>query len=273
MYLLPSDLTSSVTCWILLISLTLIIGSFLNVLIFRLPQMVLNDPTENPQRNINLFLPRSFCPNCRKTIKAWQNIPILSFFLLQGRCRSCQKRISWHYPLNEALFLGLAIWAAFFLGFTLNYLFALIFIANLICIFWIDIDHQIIPDELSLGLLWMGLIASDFNLFVPLSTAVYGAISGYLSLWLFTHCYYLISGKWGMGHGDFKLFAAFGAWFGPFLLLHILILASISGLVIGSLYLKLSKQKQSTPIPFGPYLCLAAGLVFFNHLNDFYCPT
>jgi len=218
---------------------------------------------EEPEEKINLFFPRSFCPNCKQIIPAWHNIPLISYCILRGRSHCCKQPISLRYPLVEALCLALSLFAAWHFGFTSTLVFALIFIWILIAIAFIDIQHQLIPDSLSISLLWIGLIANTQGLFVPLSTAVISAIAGYLSLWLFIQLYYLITGKVGMGNGDFKLFAAFGAWFGWTQLPFILLTSSVLGAVIGVLYLKLAKKSRDTPFPFGPYLCLAGLISLF----------
>lgn len=255
---------------------SLVMGSLLNVIIYRLPLMlmaqwqtecceVMNLPHRINEKPINLFLPRSFCPCCKKPIHAWQNIPVLSYLFMRGRCTQCKQRISIRYPLVELLSMGLALFAASLFGFTSTLIFALVFIWIVICLYFIDLEHQLLPDSLSLGLLWMGLIAntgiiSGVPLFTPLSTAVLSAVGAYLSLWLFIKLFYLCTKKIGMGNGDFKLFAAFGAWFGWTQLPLILISSSLVGAVIGTIYLKVTKQSQTTPIPFGPFLCLS-GLV------------
>lgn len=255
---------------------SLAVGSFLNVVIYRLPLMLesewrkdccnllnISEPTENA---INLCTPRSFCPSCNKTIGVWQNIPVLSYFFLRGRCRTCQTPISIIYPLIELLCMGLSLFAAWHFGLALTLPFALVFIWILIPLCFIDLKHQILPDCLTLSLLWLGLIANTQHMFTSLPNAVLSSASAYLFLWVFIKLFYLATGKIGMGNGDFKLFAAFGAWFGWTLLPLILLLSSLIGAVVGIIYLKLSDKSRETPIPFGPFLCLA-GLIalFYGH--------
>jgi leader peptidase (prepilin peptidase) / N-methyltransferase len=256
----------------------LLIGSFLNVVIYRLPRMLKaewhaecelllnpNAPKKPTSPAFNLCLPRSSCPNCNHIIPWWHNIPLLSFLILKGRCAACQHRISWQYPLVECLSLLLSLGAALYFGLTPNLMFALLFIWVLICLTSIDLQHQLLPDGLTLGLLWLGLLANTAHLFAPLESAVLGAVIGYLILWLVMKGFYLLTGKIGMGHGDFKLLAAFGAWFGWSALPTLLLIASVFGAIAGIIYLKFTKQSKETPIPFGPFLCLAGFFVlFFN---------
>ncbi|MCE0723753.1 MULTISPECIES: prepilin peptidase [Legionella] len=255
---------------------SLAVGSLLNVIIYRLPIMLegewkqqYNDLIgikEDTQQPINLFFPRSFCPSCNTTVKAWQNIPILSYLFLRGRCYQCKAPISIRYPLIELITMLLSLYASWHFGFTVQLIFALIAIWILICLIFIDLDHQILPDCLTLSLLWIGLIANTENLFTPLPQAVLSAAGAYMGLWMFIKIFYLFTGKIGMGNGDFKLFAAFGAWFGWIFLPLILLLSSISGTIIGLLYLRLHDKSKDTTIPFGPFLCIS-GLIslFWGH--------
>lgn len=250
---------------------SLAVGSLLNVVIYRLPIMLQEEwkqqccelfalKEEELKPSINLFFPRSFCPYCKSLVTAWQNIPIISYLFLRGRCHKCQHPISIRYPLIELFTLLLSMYASWHFGLTLQLPFALLGIWLLICLIFIDLDHQLLPDNLTLSFLWVGLIANTQNLFVPLPVAVISAVGAYISLWLFIKLFYLITGKIGMGHGDFKLFAAFGAWFGWYYLPLILLLSSITGALVGAIYLSVSKQSKETTIPFGPFLCMA-GLV------------
>ena len=252
---------------------SLAVGSLLNVVIHRLPLMLqkewrvecrlLLDLPEAPEKSVNLFFPRSFCPQCLKLIYAWQNIPILSFIFLRGRCHHCKHPIFWRYPLVEVLCMGLSLIAAWFFGFNATLVFACLFIWLLIPLCFIDLQHQILPDSLNLSLLWLGLIANTQSLFTTLPNAVLSAAGAYTGLWLFIKLFYLLTGKIGMGHGDFKLFAAFGAWFGWTQLPLILITASLSGAIVGIIYLKTTAKPHQTPIPFGPFLCIAGLLALF----------
>ncbi|MCP0913281.1 MULTISPECIES: prepilin peptidase [Legionella] len=248
----------------------LAVGSLLNVVIYRLPLMLkaewlaecrclLELPAE-PTARINLFLPRSFCPGCKTTIPFWHNIPLLSYCVLRGKCSHCETRIPLRYPLVELLSLLLSFLAFWHFGISLSFVFSLLFIWLLLIICFIDIQHQLLPDPLSLSLLWLGLIANTQSLFTSLPDAVLSAAAAYMSLWLFIKLFYWFTGKIGMGHGDFKLFAAFGAWFGWMQLPFILLLSSVIGGIFGIIYLKTTKQTKETPIAFGPFLCLA-GLV------------
>lgn len=254
--------------------LALSVGSLLNVIIYRLPLMLqrqwrqqccelfhLDDNKVEPQ--LNLFFPRSFCPHCKAKVKSWQNIPLLSYLFLKGSCFACGKKISLRYPFVELLTLSLSLYAAYHFGFTLTLVFALIIIYLSIVLVFIDIDHQVLPDCLTLGLLWIGLLANTQHVFIPLSEAVFSTVLAYLSLWLFVQIFYLITGKMGMGNGDFKLFAAFGACFGWVLLPVILLLASFLGALIGGCYLKIHNKSKDTPIPFGPFLVIAGIVVLF----------
>ncbi|MCL9684983.1 prepilin peptidase [Legionella maioricensis] len=257
--------------------LSLCVGSLLNVVIYRLPIMLhdewkqqccelLSIKDEEKKKTINLFFPRSFCPHCKSLVKAWQNIPLISYIFLRGRCYQCKAPISIRYPLIELLTLLLSLYATWHFGFTLQLPFILIAIWLLICLIFIDLDHQLLPDTITLSLLWIGLIANTQNLFTNLPVAVLSAAGAYICLWIVIKLFYLMTGKIGMGHGDFKLFAAFGAWFGWVFLPLILLLSSIVGAVIGLIYLRMSKKSRDTAIPFGPFLCMA-GLIsmFWGH--------
>jgi leader peptidase (prepilin peptidase)/N-methyltransferase len=250
------------TAYIFLGLFCLAIGSLLNVIIYRLPVMLdaewsshcrhlLNAP-EEPSKKINLFYPRSFCPSCNSLIPFWHNIPLLSYCLLRGHCHECRQAIPYRYPLVEASCLLLSLFAAWTFGFNLSLI---------LCV--IDIQHQLLPDSLTLSFLWLGLIANTQQMFTTLPNAVLSAAGAYVSLWLFIKLYYLISGKIGMGNGDFKLFAALGAWFGWAQLPLILLISSITGAITGIIYLKTTKQTNETPISFGPFLCLAGIVSLF----------
>lgn len=241
--------------------LGLLVGSFLNVVIYRLPLMMQAGfhPVKSP---VNLCFPRSHCPQCHTKIAAWHNIPLISYLLLRGRCRACQQRISVMYPIVEGLSLLLSLYAAQHIADPLTLVFILLFIWMLICLSVIDLQHQLLPDCLTLGLLWLGLIANTQGLFTSLPNAVLSAVGAYLSLWILIQLFYLCTQKIGMGNGDFKLFAAFGAWFGWQALLPIILTASVIGSIVGVIYLQTQGKSKDTPIPFGPFLCLA-GLGYF----------
>ena len=262
--------TEPLWIYILLMLLALSVGSFINVLIHRLPLMMkasfeqecrclLNLP-EKDKKQVNLFFPNSHCPTCHTAIRIRDNIPIISYLFLKGRCSSCKSSISVRYPLIELSTAVLTLYAAWHFSFSLSFLFACGFLWLVLPIAFIDLDEQIIPDSLNYSLLWLGLLANSYGLFTNLEVAVYSAIAGWLFLWIFIQVFYAITGKVGMGNGDFKLFAAFGAWFGWTMMPLILLLSSLVGAITGICYLRYSKQSHETPIPFGPFLCLA-GLV------------
>ncbi|HAZ7574539.1 A24 family peptidase [Legionella sp. PATHC032] len=253
---------------------SLAIGSLLNVIIYRIPIILQEEWKEQccelfhleqqkEKIKLNLFLPRSFCPHCKAMVKWWQNIPLLSYILLRGRCYQCDSRISIRYPFVELLTTVLSLYASWHFGFTTQLLFALLAIWILIPLAFIDLDHQLLPDSLTLGLLWLGLIANTQNVFVSLNVAVLSCVGAYLSLWIFINLFYLMTGKVGMGHGDFKLFAAFGAWFGWMYLPLILLISSITGAIIGLFYLKTNGKSRDTTIPFGPFLCISGLITMF----------
>lgn len=271
-----------VFCVILSGIIALITGSFLNLLVWRLPQMLeartraecemLYGLPETSRKTLNLFTPRSFCPHCATTIPAYWNIPLLGFLLLRGRCFACKTPISWRYPLLELATLVLVLAALYAFGFSLKGLFAAGFLVILLALTVIDIEHQLLPDCLTLLLLWTGLIANLNGLFVPLQTAVCSAAGGYLALWSIAGLYQFFRHREGLGGGDIKLFAALGAWFGWMQLQLILMLAAFTGAVFGLLWLKLSRKPESTPIPFGPFLAAAgtASLFFGDSLLKMY---
>lgn len=247
--------------------LALLIGSFLNVVVFRLPKMLhrewtiqcyefLEKPSPASTETFNLFTPRSRCPHCQHVIAAWENIPIFSFLFLKGRCSACKKPISWRYPFIEALTMALSIVVAYYFGFSWQTFFALILTWSLLALAAIDIDHQILPDNITFPILWLGIIINIQSLFCPVKEALFGVIVGYLFLWSLYWCFKLITGKEGMGYGDFKLLAMLGAWLGWQALPSIILLSSFSGAVVGITLIALKRQERSKPIPFGPFLAL-----------------
>ncbi len=258
--------------YVLLCLLFLCIGSFLNVLIVRLPKIMRYELEKNCHAALkiplNIELPYlnivnvpSHCVHCNAKIPFWHNIPILSFFILGGRCFKCKGKISWIYPIVEMLTAVFSMLAIYWFGYNWQVVYILVFIWIMICLVFIDIKTQILPDCLTLSLLWIGLLANVNGLYTSLPDAIYGAIAGYLSLWVIINLYYLFTGKVGMGGGDFKLFAALGAWFGVFALSKILIVSSTLGLIFGAIYLLLSQKSKNTPIAFGPFLAIA-GIIF-----------
>jgi len=248
--------------------LGLLVGSFLNVLVHRLPLMMerrwqaeareaLALPTQPADARFDLFLPPSHCPHCHTPIRAHENIPLLSYALLRGRCSSCRTRINPRYPLVELAAAGLGLFAAWHFGVSASAAAFMLLSWGLLALSLIDIDHQLLPDALVLPLLWLGLIANAFELFVPLDQALWGAVAGYLILWSVYWAFRLVTGKEGMGHGDFKLLAMLGAWGGWQILPFILLSSSLLGAIVGLVLLRASGKQASTPIPFGPYLALA----------------
>ncbi|MEH6558979.1 MAG: A24 family peptidase [Oceanicoccus sp.] len=255
--------------------LGLLVGSFLNVVIYRLPVMMErewksecklildpNSPVDEPAETFNLAYPNSHCPNCDSAIKAWQNIPVISYLLLKGQCANCKVSISARYPIIEAVTGLMSAVIAWQLGASLEMLAALFFTWSLITLTMIDADHKLLPDQITLPLLWAGLLLNSFTMFVPLYDAVWGAIGGYLSLWSVYWLFKIITGKEGMGYGDFKLLAALGAWMGWQSLLVIILLSSLVGAIVGSIILIANKQGRNTAIPFGPYLAAAGWIAF-----------
>lgn len=295
--LFGSELATHPGIWIgSVFALSLAIGSFLNVVIHRIPIMLerewraqaqqilaeskggdLNHVEETELRvdqqtalqsttnagRYNLAVPRSACPKCGATIKAWQNIPVVSYLLLQGKCANCGVKISARYPVVElitAIFSALVAWKFGFVWYTAA---ALLLTWALIALSGIDIDHQLLPDNITLPLMWLGLLLSlaqtipAIGLPVDARSSIIGAVAGYLSLWSVYHLFKLATGKEGMGYGDFKLLAALGAWLGWQMLLPIILLSALTGAVVGIALIALRGRDRNIPIPFGPYLAMA----------------
>ncbi|MDD5175223.1 MAG: A24 family peptidase [Sterolibacterium sp.] len=250
--------------------LGLMVGSFLNVVIHRLPQMMQRDwavqcaefqGTAPPQQEkFSLATPRSRCPKCGHWISAWENIPLISWMFLRGRCRSCKAAISMRYPLVEAATGILSAYAGWHFGLGLAAAGALFFIWSMIALTFIDFDTQLLPDDITLPLLWGGLLLNLGNGFTDLHSAVLGAIAGYLALWSVYWGFKLTTGKEGMGYGDFKLLAAIGAWLGWQILPLTILLSSLVGAVVGIGLILFNRHGRDMPIPFGPYLA-AAGVI------------
>ena len=249
---------------------SLAIGSFLNVVIHRLPKMMeaewraqcadLEGRPIDEKGAYNLWAPRSHCPSCSAPIRVADNVPVVSYLLLRGKCASCGARISPRYPIVEALTAVLSAAIAWRFGWGATGLLALLFTWMLIALTFIDADTTLLPDSITLPLLWLGLLANAWGIFVPLQDAVLGAAAGYLILWSIYWLFKLTTGKEGMGYGDFKLLAALGAWMGWKMLLPIILLSSVVGAVVGIALILLAKRGREIPIPFGPYLA-AAGLI------------
>jgi len=251
--------------------LGLLVGSFLNVVILRVPvrmewqwkrdaREILDLPAVEESEPPGIVIKGSHCPQCGHVLSAWENIPVLSWLLLRGRCRGCGTRISLQYPLVElltGLAFGIVVWQ---FGMSWQSVAALAFTAILIAASGIDVRTTLLPDTLTLPLLWLGLLISLLPVFVDSHTAIIGAAAGYLSLWSVFWLFKLLTGKEGMGYGDFKLLAALCAWSGISALIPTLLMSSLIGAIVGSLWLSLRGKDKATPIPFGPYLA-AAGWV------------
>ena len=246
------------------------VGSFLNVVIHRLPKVMerqwqdqcaelRGEQADNPDV-YNLFVPRSACPNCGHKISALENIPLVSYLMLQGRCKKCSAHISLRYPIVELLSGMLSGLVAWNFGFGLAAVAALLFVWALLSLTFIDADTQLLPDSITLPLLWLGLLSNLHGTFVDLYSAVVGAVAGYLILWSVYWLFKLSTGKEGMGFGDFKLLAAIGAWLGWQMLPLVILLSSVVGAVVGITLIVAVRQGRDVPIPFGPYLA-GGGLI------------
>lgn len=252
---------------------SLMIGSFLNVVIFRLPKMLeqgwkkecrefladeLAKPTtQSEEELITLSTPSSTCPSCQHKIRFYENIPVISWLVLRGKCSQCRSKISLRYPLVELTTAILSVVIAAHFGVTLTTLFLLILTWGLVCLTLIDFDHMLLPDQITLPLLWLGLLVNVNGAIVPLNDSVIGAVAGYMSLFSIFWLFKLITGKEGMGHGDFKLVAVFGAWIGWQLLPLLILMASAVGAVIGISMMMFKNHQREQAIPFGPYLAIA----------------
>lgn len=251
--------------------LGLMVGSFLNVVIYRVPIMMDNaeqayaeavvsgkDPSEIEEIRFNLLYPPSRCPHCAYAIRFWQNIPILSYLIQRGRCANCHAPISIRYLLVEVLTAVLSVLVALQYPESYSLGFALLFTWTLIALAFIDAEHQLLPDVMTLPLMWLGILAALLGYFLDLKSSVMGAMAGYLSLWTVYWAFKLITGKEGMGYGDFKLLAALCAWQGAFMLPVILFFSAICGLIFGLL----SRLKTGIPMAFGPFLAIAGWITF-----------
>lgn len=250
----------------------LVVGSFLNVVILRTPKMMEADfreeccdlleqeKTTGPK--ISLAYPPSACPHCHTPIKPWHNIPVIGYLLLRGKCQACQALISMRYPLIELTTALLSALAIYLLGFTVQGLLSLLLLWTLISLTMIDIDSYLLPDHITLPLLWLGIVVNSFGVYTDLASAVWGAIAGYLCLWSIFWLFKLLTGKEGMGYGDFKLLAALGAWLGWQYLPLVILLSSFVGAAIGIGGILLLGRDKNIPIPFGPYLAIAGWLAF-----------
>lgn len=260
----------------------LMVGSFLNVVIYRLPEMMkriwlqqcaeLRGEMIESQPVFNLITPRSACTHCGHPITALENIPIISYLALRGRCSRCHTPISLRYPAVEATIALMSGFVAWHFGFSLIMIAALVFVWALIALAVIDLNTQLLPDDITLPLLWIGLLVNLNNGFTDIHSAVIGAVAGYLSLWLIYWFFKLITGKEGMGYGDFKLLSAIGAWLGWSMLPLVILLSSLVGASIGIGLIIAAKLNKNIPIPFGPYLVGGALIALFwgEKLNHAY---
>ena len=259
----PEAITAVVFCF------GLVVGSFLNVVILRLPQQLKaqwrndsevflgiaqEDKNEVQPATNTLLWPPSHCTNCGQQIKPWQNIPVISYLLLRGRCNNCSHAISLQYPFVELLTGFMLAVTVAYIGDAVNAIYAIIFTLCLIALAGIDVNEKLLPDQITLPLLWVGLFANINGTFAPLPDAVTGAIAGYLSLWSLYWVFKLVTGKEGMGYGDFKLLAALGAWLGWQMLPLVILISSTFGAVFGLAAILLGGQGRNLQIPFGPFL-------------------
>lgn len=272
--------------YIIIFILGLCIGSFINVVVYRIPKALffswfiqcydyLNlQPkfSKIPELGLNIFWPSSHCVHCKKKIIFIDNIPIISYFLLRGKCRFCNNNISIRYPLIEFITAIFSIIVGLKFGINIITIFGLLITWVLIIQAAIDFKECLIPDEITLPMLWLGLLVNDFNIFVNLHEAVIGAISGYLFFWVIYWAFKLITGKEGIGYGDFKLLAMLGAWLGYQMLPLIIVLSTTIGSIVGGILILLKKRTKDTAIPFGPYLAIAGwiAMLYGNNINYWY---
>lgn len=277
-------LTENPNIFLLIVAiLSPFIGSFLNVVIYRLPRMMEQSWSEECRiylglkphgdvEKLNLYLPFSHCPQCKKLIRPWHNIPILSYFWLRGKCAYCNARISIRYPLVETLTCVVSVYVAWRFGLNWTLLAALLFCWICICLTFIDLDYHLLPDHLTLLLLWVGLFFSLFYLFCSPQDAIIGALAGYLIFAIIQTIFGWTTGKTGMGQGDYKFLAALGAFLGWKMLPLIILLASISGVIFAVTHMAIKRNFKSVPLPFGPYLAVAGfvALLWGKEILQFY---
>lgn len=272
-----------------IISLGLCVGSFLNVVIYRLPVMMDRDwrlqcheflklaapDLDHKIRHMNLSTPASTCPKCQHKIRPWENIPVISYLFLRGRCSSCNNPISLRYPSIELITGLMSLAVAMKFGISMATLAGLFLTWALVALTMIDYDTQYLPDDITLPLMWAGIVIAMFGIFTDLRSSVLGAVCGYMVLWLVFQVFKLVTKKEGMGFGDFKLLAALGAWLGWELLPQIILLSSVVGAVVGITLLVSGKTSRQQTIPFGPYLATAGwiALMWGQEINTLYLTT
>lgn len=264
-------------------SFALVIGSFLNVVVYRLPRMMEQEWSEEcraylglkphtEEEKLGLCLPFSHCPRCKKVIRPWHNIPIISYLFLHGKCAYCKASISLRYPMVEALTCLLSVYVAWRFGVSWQAFAALLFTWICVALVFIDLDFHLLPDQLTFSLLWLGLFLSIFSLFCPSQDAIIGGIAGYLIFAMTQLVFKWVTGKTGMGQGDFKFLAALGAFMGWQVLPFIILLASFSGVAITITHMAIKREFKSVPLPFGPYLAVAGwvALMWGNEIIQYY---
>ncbi|MEZ9820937.1 A24 family peptidase [Shewanella sp. 10N.286.45.A1] len=278
-----------------------VIGSFLNVVVHRLPVMMkrdwqqecnhylaeykktvfeqnekqLNAPIDEFPEKYNLVVPGSACPKCKTNIKPMHNLPIIGWLMLRGRCAACKNPVSARYPIVELITGALVAFLAWHFGPTAEFVFSTILTFALVVLTGIDLDEMLLPDQITLPLLWLGLILNLSGTFVSMSDAIVGAVAGYLSLWSVFWAFKLLTGKEGMGYGDFKLLAVFGAWFGWQVLPLVILLSSLVGAIVGITLIAFKKLNQGNPIPFGPYIAAAGwiAMIWGESITQWYLST
>jgi leader peptidase (prepilin peptidase)/N-methyltransferase len=261
----------------------LLVGSFLNVVILRVPPLLEHDwkcqcqellelESDESQRPPGIVFSRSHCPECGHGIRSWENIPLVSYIFLRGKCSACSTHISIRYPLVELITAILFVITIWHFGANLQGLTALLLTAFLIGLAGIDIDHQLLPDNMTIPLMWAGILVSFWSVHTDLATSVIGAIAGYLALWSIYHLFKLLTGKEGMGYGDFKILAALGAWMGWQMLPLIILLSSVVGAFVGLTLMALGKMNRDKPMPFGPFIAAAGwiALIWGDWIISYY---
>ncbi len=246
---------------LIITTVTLCVGSFLGMAAYRLPHMILQNHSR--EEIFNLWLPFSFCPQCRVTLRFREMIPIFSYLFLRGQCSSCKNRISWNYVTIECLTLVLTLLLYYYFGWSIYFIFSVVLLWSLIVLAFIDLNTYLLPDCITIPLVIIGLIGNSYSMFVPFREAMLGAILSYLLFDVLARIFYKIRKIEVLGRGDFKLIAVLGAWFGFGMIPGIILLASVTGLVVGFVYIVAAKQPLTSRIPFGPFLGLAGMVALF----------